>query len=167
MNRKKYRVTLMPAEREQLEQMTHKGRSAAERVTRARILLKADQAPGGPAWTDGRIARALDVARTTVERARQAFVDKGLEAAVGPRRPHRQYPRKLDGQAEAHLIALVCSNPPAGHKRWALRLLAGQMVQLGYVESLCHETVRQTLKKTRSSRGRSAVGAFQPPARSL
>lgn len=149
---KKYIVTLEPEERELLQQLIRKGRAAARKLTHARILLKADSSEGQPGWTDERIAQALDVHPATVANVRRRFVEESLDVALNPR-PGGHRPRKLDGDAEAHLIALVCSQPPGGHERWTLRLLAARMVELEYVDSVSHETVRQTLKKTNSSRG--------------
>jgi len=149
----KYLVTLTGEERRSLHELTSAGRAAAFRQARARILLKADQAPGGPAWPDERIAEALDVGLATVARVRQRFVEEGLEAALS-RKPHRAHrPRKLDGRAEARLVALACSAPPAGRTEWTLRLLADRLVELEVVESVSDETVRRVLKKTNSSRG--------------
>jgi transposase len=115
-------------------------------------LLKADADVGGPAWTDEAIVAALDVSRSTIERVRHRLVEEGLEAALQRRLPRIPKPTKLDGAQEAYLIALACSEPPAGHKHWSLRLLADKMVEFGYVEDLSHELVRRTLKKTNSSR---------------
>lgn len=151
---KKYTVTLTEEERTELHKLTNAGKGAARRLTHARILLKADAAPGGPAWIDTDIAEALDVSIATVERVRQRFVEEGFEAAMDrkPRlRPARQ--PKLDGRAEAHLIALACSAPPEGRTRWTLQLLADKLVELELVDTICDETVRRVLKKTRSSRG--------------
>jgi transposase len=150
---KRYRVTLTPTERADLEQLTRVGKAAARALAHARILLKADQAPGGPAWTDEAIATALEVSIPTIERVRQRFVEAGLEAALRPRPARAHKPRKLDGAQEARLIALACSQPPAGRDGWSLRLLADRVVELEYVEAISHETVRRTLKKTSSSRG--------------
>lgn len=149
---KKYRVTLTPQERVELEQLIRRGRSAARTLTHARILLKADAGEGGPGWTDEAIVEALDVSRSTIERVRHRLVEEGLEAALQRRLPRLPKPTKLDGAQEAYLIALACSEPPAGHKHWSLRLLADKMVEFGYVEDLSHELVRRTLKKTNSSR---------------
>jgi transposase len=151
---KKYLVTLTDAERQILHELTSAGKAAAIRQTHARILLKADQADGGPRWPDERIAGALDVGRATIARVRQRFVEQGLEAALGrkPReRPGRL--RKLDGRAEARLIALACSAPPQGRKEWTMRLLADRLVELQVVDAVSDETVRRVLKKTNSSRG--------------
>src|SRR5687767_297499 len=148
---KKYRVTLTPAEHEELGNLLARGKADVRRLKHAQILLKADQAEGGPAWPDSRIAEALDVGITTVERVRQRFVEEGLAAALSPYwGGKRIYSRKLDGTQEAHLIALACSKPPEGRGRWTLRLLARRMVELAYVESVSYETVRQTLKKERA-----------------
>jgi len=145
---KKYRVTLRGEERDELERMVSKGKSAARKLTHARILLQTDESAGSPAQQDATVARGLGVDVKTVERVRQRFVEQGFEAALVPAPPRRLYQRKLDGAGEAHLIALACSAPPAGRSDWTLRLLAGRMVELEYADSLSHETVRQTLKKT-------------------
>jgi transposase len=150
---KKYRVTLTAAERDELEQLLARGKADVRRLKHAQVLLKVDQAEGGPAWTDERIVAALDVGIATVQRLRQRFVEEGLQAALSPYRVgKRLYQRKLDGEQEAKLIALACSTPPDERGRWTLRLLAGRMVELQHVDTLSHETVRQTLKKMRSSR---------------
>lgn len=151
---KKYRVTLTAEEREQLEQMLARGKADVRKLKQkhGQILLKADQAEGGPAWSDEQIAEALGVGLATGQRVRQRFVEEGFEAAVRPYRVGtRIYDRKLDGDQEAHLIALACSAPPEGQAHWTLRLLAQRMVELGSIDTLSHETVRQMLKKTRSS----------------
>jgi hypothetical protein len=150
---KLYRVTLTVEERQELRALVSKGKVAARKLTRARILLLADQAEGGPAEPDPEIVAALGCGRATVERVRQQFVEVGLEAALNPKPTTRIYERRLDGKAEAHLVAIACGAPPEGRARWTLRLLADQMVALGHVESVCHEAVRQTLKKTSLSRG--------------
>lgn len=151
--KKKYLVTLTESERQTLQAMLSRGKAAARKLTHARILLKADASPGGPAWSDDQIAEGLEVGRATVERVRREFVEEGLDAALERRRPRRQYQRALDGDGEAHLIALACQKPPEGRSRWTLRLLAERMVQLEYVERLSYQTVRRTLKKTSLSPG--------------
>ena len=154
MPQKKYLVTLTPEEREQLTDLLSAGKRSALTLTRARILLKADQADSGPAWPDERIAEALDCGLRTIERVRQRFVERGLEGALGRKpqdRPGRL--RKLDGRAEARLIALACSEPPDGRATWTMQLLADKLVELHIVDSVCDETVRRVLKKTKSSRG--------------
>lgn len=150
---KRYFVTLTEEERQSLERLVSSGKAAARKLTHARVLLKADSGPGGPGCDDGEVCEALDVSHRTVERVRQRFVEAGLEAALVRAKPQREYRRKLDGAAEAHLIAVACSHPPEGRNRWTLRLLAEQMVVLEYVDRVSHECVRQTLKKTNSSRG--------------
>ena len=154
MPHKKYLVTLTAEERKYLGGLLAAGKRSALTLARARILLKADQADGGPAWEDARIAEALDCGVRTVERVRQRFVERGLEAALGRKpqdRPSRE--RKLDGRAEARLIALACSEPPDGRAAWTLQLLADKLIELKIVDAVCDETVRRVLKKTRSSRG--------------
>ena len=152
---KKYIVTLTPEEQDTLRQMLSAGEEKARKLTRARILLKADEG-----WTDKAICQALDVHTATVERARRRFVEEGFKAALNRRPPRRDYTRKLDGKAEAHLIALACSSPPEGQKQWTLRLLAEKLVTLEQVDidSVSHETVRQVLKKTNSNLGRRSNG---------
>ena len=149
---KRYRVTLTEGERQELQTGVSTGKSAARKLVRSRILLLADQAEGGPAKSDPEIVDALGCGRATVERVRQQFVEEGLEATLNPKPTSRTYERRLDGKAEAHLVAITCGAAPEG-RCWTLRLLADRMVGLGYVASLSHETVRQTLKKTNSSRG--------------
>ena len=150
---KVYRVKLTPEERAQLQALLSKGRAAARTLTHARILLKADEGEAGPCLTDDEIALDLDVNRSTVERVRVRCVEEGFEAALRPRPSRQVHPRKLDGFQEAHLVALVCSPAPKGRKRWSLRLLADKLVELEVVDDISYETVRQTLKKTNSSRG--------------
>jgi len=142
MPKKKYLINLMDEERCELDQLTHKGLVKARQLKRAMILLKADEG-----LTDPQIMAALNVSRPTVERIRKRYVEGGLEKALNedPRPGQR---RKLDGRGEAHLIALACSQPPAGHDHWTLRLLAGKLIELDVVEVISYETVRRTLKKT-------------------
>ena len=150
---KKYKVTLTDEERRQLKQMIASGKAAAKKLTHARILLKTDASEGGPAWSDEDIAAALEVSTDTIGRVRQRFVEQSLEAALGPKkreRPSRE--RKLDGRAEARLIALACSAPPEGRREWTMQLLADKLVELEIVDTISDETVRRTLKKTNSSR---------------
>jgi transposase len=144
----KYMVTLTDDERSLLRQMISNGSEKARRLTHARILLKADVSEGGPGWLDEQISTALEVSLATIHRTRRAFVEEGLEAALNRRPQQRHRARRLDGEQEAHLIALMCSQPPEGQARWTLRLLAGKMIELAYVDSVSHETVRQVLKKT-------------------
>ena len=152
MPAKRYKVTLEPDERRDLEKLISRGKGAARRLAHARILLHADQGAGQPGRIDAEIAEAVGVRVATIERVRQRFVEEGLEVALSPRPPRRLYPRKLDGEAEARLIALACSPPPEGQARWTLRMLAERMVVLGHVETVSHETVRTTLQQTNSNR---------------
>jgi len=142
--RKKYIVKLTAEEKEQLRHLLSSGKERARKLTRARILLKADEG-----WTDSTICVALDVSRPTVERTRRRFVEEGYLASLSHRSPRRVYERRLDGAAEARLIALACGAPPEGRERWTLRLLAERLVTLEQVdvESVSYETVRQVLKK--------------------
>ena len=149
----KYKVALTDEERRELEGLISAGRAAARKLCRARILLKADAGPGGPAWEDGRISEALQVGRATVERVRKQFVEHGMDVALERKKPEREYERRLDGQGEARLIALACSQAPEGRERWTLQLLADRMVALSYAPALSRDTVRRALKKTNSSRG--------------
>lgn len=153
MRKKKYPVTLTETEREQLKRLIAAGTAAARTLMHARILLKADQGPGGPGWVDEAIADAVDVSQPTVSRVRKQYVEAGLAAALHRRPPRREYQRKLDGEQEARLIAVACSEPPNGQARWSLRLLADKLVELEVVDRLSYQTVRRILKKTTSSRG--------------
>ena len=153
MSQRVYRVTLSPSDRATLRRQLSAGTAPARLLTRARILLKADEGPDGPAWTDQQIIAALEVSPTTVVRIRQRFAEGGLQTALQRRPPRREYVRKLDGRQEAALIALACSPPPLGRTQWSLRLLADKAVELQFVDGLSYETVRRLLKKTRSSRG--------------
>ncbi|MBX9583777.1 MAG: IS630 family transposase [Gemmataceae bacterium] len=149
MPTKRYLVTLTPDEREQLDALTRAGKRSARTTTRARILLLADQAEGGPAWEDRRVAEALGCGHRTVERVRERFVTHGLDAALSHKaqdKPSRE--RVLDGKAEARLIAPACEEAPGGRKRWTLRMLADKLVELEVVEAVSAETVRRALKKT-------------------
>jgi transposase len=141
MPAKKYIVKLEAAERRQLLEMTRKGEIGARKMKRAQILLKADEG-----WKDEDIIQALNTSRSTVERTRKRLVEGGLDKALNedPRPGQRV---KLAGNAEAHLVALACSDAPGGRDHWPLRLLADKLVELGVVESVSHETVRRTMKK--------------------
>ena len=149
---KKYVVKLTEEERQRLETLVSQGKAAARKITRAWILLKADAA-AGPAWSDEQIRTTFAVGLVTIYRVRQSFVEEGLEGVLTRRPKSRHRRRTLDGEQEAHLIALACSKPPPGRRRWTVRLLAAKMVELEYTDRVCPETVRQTLKKTNSSRG--------------
>jgi transposase len=155
---KKYIVDLTPEERAYLIQFTTTGRHAADQLTRARILLKADCNQPGGSWVDEEIAAAPDVGVTTVERVRRRFVELDLDSALKRQPGGGRKQRCLNGEQEAHLVALVCSQPPDGRARWTVRLLADRLVQLEVVEAVSHETVRQTLKKMNSNLGNKTVG---------
>ena len=150
---KKYVVELSADERRQLEELVSKGKSLARRIEHARILLKADQGPDGPGWSDERIAQAYDVSPLTVGRLRQRLVEHGLEDALVRRQHEQSLRRKLDGAAEAKVIALACSQPPKGRRRWTIRLLADKVVELEIVDAVGRETLRKTLKKMSLSLG--------------
>lgn len=144
-----FRVTLTEEQRAELRGLIGSGTAPARMLTRARILLKANHGEGGSGWSDAVIARALELNPSTVLRVRKQFVLDGLTATLHRKRPDRIYERALDGEQEAHLIAIACSDTPAGVDHWSLRLLADELVRLEVVETISHETVRQTLKKTR------------------
>ena len=145
----KFRVTLTDEERCLLRKMVSSGKGAARKLLHARILLQADASPEGRRYPDAAIAEALGVSLSTIHRVRQQFVEESFEVALNPRRPMRR-PDKvtIQGEVEQHLIALACGEPPRGHGRWTVRLLADRMVELGYVARASRETVRQALKKT-------------------
>ena len=151
MPKKKYRVALSTEERTTLAQLLRRGQAGTRKLTRARILLKADDG-----LSDEEIAAALHVGTATVGRTRQRFVEESLGALDEHARPGSQ--RKLTGKQEAHVIAVACTPAPAGHARWTLRLLADKVVDLGFADTIAHETVRQVLKKTNSNRGSSSNG---------
>jgi hypothetical protein len=151
--RLKYAVTLTAEQRTQLQQLLAQGTAPARTLTHARVLLKADEGEGGPAWTNAAISGALEISDLTVTRVRKRFVEAGLEGALHRKVQARRKAPKLDGAQEAHLIALACSEAPEGRSRWSLRLLAGRLVALGQVDEVSHETVRQVLKRGNSSPG--------------
>ena len=151
---KKYIVRLSKEEREILTKLITSGRGPARMFTRSRILLKADQSDNGPGWSDEKISEALDVTVQTIERVRKQLVEEGFDAVLSRRKYTQKVSRKkIDGDVEAHLVALSCSEPPLGRARWTLRLLADTIEELGYVQNISHEAVRQTLKKTNLNRG--------------
>ncbi len=156
---KRYIVRLTDEERGRIEKLVRRGRAPARSLLYARLLLKADASEGGPAWTDERIAEALETSTDTVARERRRFVEDGLEVALMAKKPGKKPRRRvLDARAEARLVALACSEPPEGRAGWTLRLLADRMVELGVVEGVSYETVRRTLKKTSFGLTRSRSG---------
>jgi transposase len=148
MPKKKYIVDLTESERAELEQLTKKGKIAAYKMNHARILLLADinQEEGG--WTDLKISEALNISQATIERVRQRFVESGIESALTRREQKNRRSKIIDGEKEAYLIAIACSETPMGQAKWTLQMLADKMVELEYVEKVSRETIRQTLKKT-------------------
>lgn len=145
---KKYKITLSMEEIKELRELTQKGKKNARVIKNALILLNADESKYGKGKKDEDIADFLEVTVRTIENIRKRFIEDGFEAALYGKPRERQYEHKVDGDAEAHLIALSCSKPPEGFGRWSLRLLADKMIELKYVESISHETVRRVLKKT-------------------
>jgi len=154
----KYTVTLSAEERLTLEDTLAKAKASARKMMRARILLMVDAGPFGLPSSDEEVVEGLGTSPSTVLRARERFVTEGFEAALEDKKSRRVQPRRLDGTAEAHLVALACSPAPEGHAKWTLRLFADRLVELDVVDSVSRETVRRTLKKTNSSRGRTSNG---------
>jgi Homeodomain-like domain len=155
----KYIVTLKPEEREQLEALVSKGKHAAQKVVTALVLLNCDTAGQRERrHSSEELAEVLQISSRKIDRVKRCFVEEGLEAVLQRSPSQRVYERIVDGDVEAHLVALSCSEPPPGHARWSLKLLADKAVELQYVETISHETVRRTLKKTNSSLGKRPVG---------
>jgi hypothetical protein len=146
----KYKVVLNEEQRQHLEKLTSSGRVSARQMKRAQILLKSDVQVN---WPYERIMEAFDVSAVTIAVVRRAFVEQGLEVALQRKKPDREYEHALDGEGEAHLIALACSEPPTGRTHWSLRLLQDRFVKLGHVDSISYETIRRVLKKRSSSPG--------------
>ena len=146
----KYKVVLNEEQRQHLEKITSSGRVPARQMKRAQILLKSDVQA---VWSYEQIMKAFDVSAVTIAAVRKAFAEQGLEAALQRKKPDREYEHRLDGEGEAHLVALACSEPPSGRKRWSLRLLQDRFVKLGHVDEISYETIRRVLKKTNSSLG--------------
>jgi hypothetical protein len=152
MNRK-YTIELSDEERQHLEKITSSGIAPARMVKRAQILLKSDSQVEGLPWKYKQICSAYNVTPVTVLNIRKSFVEKGMAATLSRKKPVREYPHALDGEEEAHLIALACSKPPEGRKVWSLRLLRDRFIRLGHVDDISHETIRTILKKTNSNLG--------------
>lgn len=153
MPAKIYRVTLRDEEREELTAIANKGKGNARRMRRSRILLLADENRSDGGWKDADIAQALGAHQRTVERTREKCVGLGIEVALNHARPQKKKEKLLDGEAEARLVQLACSEAPDGHDRWSLRMLADQLIELEVVETVSRETVRTTLKKMNLSLG--------------
>lgn len=160
MPKKKYRLALTQEEREELKAIVTKGKHNAQKVLNALILLNCDENAQIPrALREQDIADVLQVSAMKVHRVKRRFVDEGLQIALHGHKGQRAYEKKADGEFEAHLVAVSCSEPPPGHARWSLRLLADKVVELEYVDSISYETVRRVLKKTSSSLGRRSGGS--------
>ncbi len=153
MSVKKYKVTLTENELDDLKQLVSKGKVSARKITHAQILLHANEGTPEGALKDTDIAKAIHISRLTVERVRKRFVEEGLESALNPKVQIHRRPKKLDGEAEAFLVATACSNAPEGFKDWTLKLLSNKLVECEIVDSISIETVRQTLKKTNLNLG--------------
>jgi hypothetical protein len=158
MSAKKYEVALTAEERVEVAQVSRSQKHSSRERTRARILLAADSQQTDGAWSDQRICAEVGTTRPTVERVRSRFAIGGVKTALYHKAQAKRKARLVDGAGEAHLIALVCGAPPAGHKQWTLRLLADKYIEAGYIDSISHETVRQVLKKTNSSPGSKKCG---------
>lgn len=157
---KKYTITLQVEERAQLEAIIRKGSHASQKVINALILLNCDEAgrDRGARRSSEEMAQVLHVSARKIDRVKRRFVEEGLEVALHRQPGRTDYAKLIDGDVEAHLVALSCSEPPPGHARWTLRLLAQKAVELEYVEAVSYETVRQALKKTNSSHGKKSAG---------
>ena len=156
---KRYVVKLSGEERSQLDALIRKGKSPAQRLLKARILLKADVSETGEGWSDGQIIKALETSASMVYRVRKQLVEEGIEAVLSRKqRATPAIPRIFDGETEARLIALACSKPPKGRARWTLRLLENKVVELGIVDRASDSTIGRTLKKTRSGRIAGSAG---------
>jgi transposase len=153
----RYKITLTKEEQEQLKIIVSKGSHKSQKVLNALILLNCDVSEGTK-YSNEHISAILRVSMRKIDRVKERFVEEGLAIALNGHSQEREYKRKADGDLEAHLIALSCSEAPEGFSRWSLRMLADKLVELKYVESLSHETVRRVLKKTNLSPGRLKVG---------
>lgn len=154
----KYRIALTKAERDELMAIIAKGHHSSQTFRTAYVLLNCDEGKYSEKVTNEQISQVLKLGMRTIDRIKKKFVDEGFEASLERRPTTRQYDRIADGETEAHLIALSCSNPPKGYGKWSLRLLADRMVELNYVDDISYETVRRILKKTNLNRGRLKNG---------
>jgi len=156
---KKYIVTLSKDERDLLQNLLAKGTQRSQTILNALILLDCDKGEfQTKKMTNEEISRVLNISMRKIDRLKKRFVEEGFDAALGRKKGTRIYTKKIDGDFEAHLIALSCSEPPEGFVRWTLRLLADKVVELHYIDSISHESIRQVLKKTSSNRGNIKVG---------
>ncbi len=151
----KYKVTLTSEEREMLLEITKKGNHKSRKIRNSLILLNCDEGEHSKKSVNTAICEILQIGMRTIDRVKKCFVEEGLEICLAGKKSSRIYEKKADGEVEAHLIALSCSEPPAGFAKWSLRLLADKMVVLDYIDSISHETVRQVLKKTNLSLGKA------------
>lgn len=150
---KQYRVKLTKSERIELKQLINTGKTAARKLTHARILLKSDESQSRSRQSAEQVSKSLEISTATVYRVRQRFVEEGFEAALDHKKPWRTRTKKIDGNVEANLLALSCSNPPNGRKEWTMQLLADKLVELKLCDSISDEAVRRTLKKMKSNPG--------------
>jgi hypothetical protein len=146
---KKYHVTLTEEERQELDEMTRKGKRNAQVIRNALVLLNCDENNPARLKKDVEIAGMLGITERTIENIRKKFVLDGLDVSLAGKPSERVYMSKVDGDIEAHIIALSCSEPPEGFSRWSLRMLADKAVELNYIDTISHERVRTVLKKTR------------------
>ena len=154
----KYKVTLTKAERDELETIVSKGTHPVSKVKDAMILLSCDEGENATKYSNKVISDITRVSMKTIDRVKRKFVEEGFDAVMFPAKSKRVYVKKFDGDLEAHLVALCCSEAPAGYAKWSLRLLADKMVELKYVDEISHESIRQILKKTNLSLGRPSGG---------
>ena len=157
-----YKVTLTKKERDQLTEMTRTGTHAARKIIHALILLNVDRGSHIESQINEDICKVLKIGMRTIDRVKKRFVEEGLESALKMAPTSRVYDKLVDGDMEAHLIALACGEPPKGFARWSLRLLADKLVELRFTDGISYETVRRTLKKTNLSLGNPSVGSSQP-----
>lgn len=154
----KYKVTLTKAERDELETFVSKGTRTVSKIKNALILLSCDEGENATKYPNKVISDVAQVSMKTIDRVKKKFVEEGFDAVMNPGKSKRVYAKKFDGELEAHLVALCCSEAPAGYAKWSLRLLADKMVELQYVDEISHESVRQILKKTNLSPGEASDG---------
>jgi transposase len=165
---KKYEICLTPEERQELGDIVGKNKANRAKIINAFVLLRSDSGAQGENWTDEAISTSYKVSVSKIERLRERFVEEGMESTLSRKAGSGGNRRKIFGDEQAHLVALCCSPPPEGRNRWTLRLLADKMVELEYVETVSHETVRLTLKKTNLSLGKGGNGVFhQKPVQNL
>ncbi len=155
----RYRITLTEEERKELKSITSKGRHRSQKVINALILLNCDEGDfQTKRSTNEQVASVLKISMKKIGRVKKRFVEEGLDVALNGHKGKRVYEKKADGDLEAHLVALSCSEPPEGFARWSLRLLADRVVELNYIDSISYETVRRVLKKTKLNRGKNRAG---------